>query len=163
MLLTILHQKNNFQNKEFLYLIEIPISNSAKYKMKCTVCWFRYSTTPNVTTLYTESSQAINFAFIFWLQTWPDHILNPTTQTSFHTHLSVIVTYLISVYHRKWRISIADSGTFHLNLTWSLTNHWPRASFPLILSSRGLHCHLSPVKDMMLRWIFLHTIWKCVL
>ena len=25
--------------------------------------WLRYSTTPNVTTLFTESSQAINFAF----------------------------------------------------------------------------------------------------
>ena len=35
-----------------------------------------------------------------------------------------------------------------------MTRHWPWASFPLIHGSRGLHCHLSPLKDIVckLRW-----------
>ena len=38
-------------------------------KMQLTGHWLRYSTSPNVTTLFTEKSQAINFAFIFLLHT----------------------------------------------------------------------------------------------
>ena len=39
-----------------------PICNSAKCKMKFTGHWLQYTTTSNVTTLFTESSQAIKFA-----------------------------------------------------------------------------------------------------
>ena len=49
-----------------------------------------------------------------------------------------------------WRVSIADSCTFHLNLTCrNETNHCPRASFQLIHGSRGLQCHYSPLKEIV--------------
>ena len=63
------------------------------------------------------------------------------------------VKYLISVYYRnlmcfnRWQLYI--SSKFNVSpCGWSLTNHWPRSSFPLKHGSRGLHCHLSPVKDI---------------
>ena len=52
------------------YLIELlPLCNSAKCKMKFTGQWLRYSTTPNVPALSTQSLQAINLAPIFFLET----------------------------------------------------------------------------------------------
>ena len=41
------------------------MGNSAKCKMKFMGHWLRNSTTQNVTTLFTESSQAMHFAFMF--------------------------------------------------------------------------------------------------
>ena len=48
-----------------------------------------------------------------------------------------------------WRVSIADSCTFYLNVTCRNAADWPRASFPLKHGSRVLHCHLSPLKDIV--------------
>ena len=62
-----------------------------------------------------------------------------------------------------WRVSIADSYTFHLNLMrHNVTNHWPRASFPLIHGSRGLLCHLNLLKDIVckLRYIVPNVLWR---
>ena len=54
-ILILLHLRKQFRTKVFLYLIELPICNSAKCKMKFTGHWLRYSTTPDVTTFFTES------------------------------------------------------------------------------------------------------------
>ena len=78
----------------FLYLVVLPISNSATCKMKFTGHWLRYSTTPNVTTIFTESSQAIQFAFIFLAANLTCHCLFSNSadhKKSFHINLSVIV------------------------------------------------------------------------
>ena len=49
-----------------------------------------------------------------------------------------------------WRVSIADSCTFHLNLTCrNATNHCARASIPLQHGSRGLQRRYSPLKDIV--------------
>ena len=62
-----------------------------------------------------------------------------------------------------WRVSIADSCTFHLNSTCrNATNHCPRASFPLIHGSRGLQRHYSPLKDIVckIRYIVANVLWR---
>ena len=59
-LLTLLHLRQSI-----FYLIELPMGNSAKCEMKFMGHWLRYSTTQNVTTIFNESSQAIQFAFMF--------------------------------------------------------------------------------------------------
>ena len=41
--------------------------------------WFRYSTTPNVPTLSSQSSQAKHLALIFLLQPLPSHWLYPNS------------------------------------------------------------------------------------
>ena len=71
--LILLHLKKS--NKSILYLIELPICNSAKCKIQFKGHWLLYSTTPNATTLFTDKTQAIKFTFIFLLQIWPDHCL----------------------------------------------------------------------------------------
>ena len=61
------------------------------------------------------------------------------------------------------RVSIADSCTFHRNLTCrNATNHCPRASFSLIHGSRGLQRHYSPLKDIVckLRYIVANALWR---
>ena len=66
-------------------------------------------------------------------------------------------------YYRNLTYLIADSCTFHLNLTCcNATNHCPRASFPLIHGSRGLQCHLSPLKNIVckLRCIVANVLWR---
>ena len=47
-----------------LYLIEVPLCNSAKCKMKFAGHWLRYSIKANVSTLSTQSLQALNLALI---------------------------------------------------------------------------------------------------
>ena len=66
----------------------------------------------------------------------------------------LIVIYLMSVYYRNltcfncWQSYILSK--FNVSQCgWLLTNHWLRASFPLIHSRRGLHCHLSPFKEIL--------------
>ena len=62
----------------------------------------------------------------------------------------VNVIYLMSVYSRnltcfnRWQLYISSKFNI-LQFGWSFTNHWPRALFPLICGSSGLHCHLRPV------------------
>ena len=63
---TKLHLRKTYPNRELLYLMELPICKSATCKVKFTGHWLRYSTTPNVSTTFTESTQAIKFAFIFF-------------------------------------------------------------------------------------------------
>ena len=61
------------------------------------------------------------------------------------------------------RVSIADSCTFHLNITCrNATNHCPRASIPLQHGSRGLQRHYSPLKDIVckLRYIVANILWR---
>ena len=79
-----------------------------------------------------------------------------------HTIYSIVI-YLIGVYNRKltccnrWQLYISSKlNASHCG--WSLINHWPRASFPLIHGSSGLHCHLSPLNDIVckLRWRLFH-------
>ena len=62
-----------FLYKVFSYLIELPICNSAKRKIKFTGHWLRYITTPNVPTLFTQSSQAKYLASLYFAATftWP--------------------------------------------------------------------------------------------
>ena len=60
--------------------------------MNFTGHWLRYSTTPNVPTLPTQSSQAINLAPIIFAATftWTLLMLQFQPQTSVNTHLSAI-------------------------------------------------------------------------
>ena len=75
-----------------------------------------------------------------------------------------ILLYTLWVFTiETWRVLIADSCTFHLNLTCcNATNHCPRASFPLLHGSRGLHCHWGLFKDMVckLRYIVANVLWR---
>ena len=76
--------------------------------------------------------------------------------------LTSIVIYLIRVYYWNLNVSIANSCTFHLNLTCrNATNHWLLASFSLIHGSRGLHCHWSMLKDIVckLRYTAANVLW----
>ena len=62
-----------------------------------------------------------------------------------------------------WRVSIADSCTFHLNLTCrNATNHCSRASIPLQPGSRGLQRRYSPLKDIVckIRYIVANILWR---
>ena len=62
-----------------------------------------------------------------------------------------------------WPVSIADSCTFHINLTYrDATNHCPQASIPLKHGSRGLQCRYSPLKDIVckLKYIVSNTLWR---
>ena len=62
-----------------------------------------------------------------------------------------------------WRVSIANSCTFHLHLTCrNATNHCARASIPLQHGSRGLQRHYSPLKDIVckLRYIVANILWR---
>ena len=67
-LLTFLHLRKYFPNKAFLFLIELPICNSAKCKLKFMGQWLRYNTTPNVTTYFNKNSQAISLLSYVLLQ-----------------------------------------------------------------------------------------------
>ena len=62
-------------NKVSSYLIELPICNLAKCKIKFTGHRLQYSTTPNLPTLFSQSSQSKNLALIFLLQSLPGHCL----------------------------------------------------------------------------------------
>ena len=65
-LLTIKQLRKYFPCKAFSYLIELPICNLAECKIQLTSHWLRFSTTPNVPTLFTQSSQAKkNSVYIF--------------------------------------------------------------------------------------------------
>ena len=62
-----------------------------------------------------------------------------------------------------WCVSIADSCTFHLNLTCrNATNHCARASIPLQHGSRGLQRRYSPLKDIVckFRYIVANISWR---
>ena len=63
-----------YSNNLFLSLIELSLCNSPKCKLKFTGHWLRYSTTPNVPTLFTQSSQAKNLALSI-LKPLPGHCL----------------------------------------------------------------------------------------
>ena len=65
--------ENNFLTKYFCIGLPITICNSAQCKIKFTGQW--YSTTTNVPNIFTDSSKAIKFAYIFLLQTWPGDCL----------------------------------------------------------------------------------------
>ena len=67
---------------------------------KLTGHWFRYSTKPNVPTLFTQSSQAKNLVFIFLLQPY-SFMFKFQPQTSAHTHLSVIAPYNVTTSSTK--------------------------------------------------------------
>ena len=64
----------------YLYLIELPIS-----KINFTGHWLRYSTTPNVTNIFTESSQAIKVALILFaaILNWSLHFFLVQTTDKF--------------------------------------------------------------------------------
>ena len=76
-------------------------------------------------------------------------------------HVLIYTLWVFTI--ENWCVSIADSFTFYLNLTCGkATNHWPRASFPLMHGSRGIHCHWSPLKDIVckLRYIVANALWR---
>ena len=74
-LLTLSHLGIEFSNKLFLSLIELSLCNSPKCKLKFTGHWLRYSTTPNVPTLSTQSSQAKNLALSIFVETFTRSLL----------------------------------------------------------------------------------------
>ena len=81
-----------------------------------------------------------------------------------NTPVQPILLYTLWVFTiETWRVSIADSCTFHLNLTCrNVTNHCLRASIPLIHGSRGQQCHYSLLKGNVckLRYIVANVLWR---
>ena len=51
-------------------MLELTICNSVTVEIKFKGRWLRYSTTPNVPTLFTQSSHAKILAFIFFAETF---------------------------------------------------------------------------------------------
>ena len=64
-----------FSNKLFLSLVELSLCNSQKCKLKFTGHWLWYSTTPNVPTLTTQSSQAKILALSIFAATFTRSVL----------------------------------------------------------------------------------------
>ena len=58
-----------------LSLIELSLCNSPKCKLKFKVHWLRYSTTPNVPTFSTQSSQAKNLLLSIFAETFTRSLL----------------------------------------------------------------------------------------
>ena len=79
-------------------------------------------------------------------------------------HHFIVIYLIISVYYRnlrcfnRWQLYILLNNVSYFG--WSLTNHWPRALFPIKHDCRGLNCHQPahgyplPVKipSLMLYW-----------
>ena len=78
------YQLKDIKIQILLFLLHLRISNQSIFESDITTNmqfskvqnaiyfkghWLRYSTTPSVTTLFSEKSQAMNFAFIFLLHT----------------------------------------------------------------------------------------------
>ena len=64
-----------FQTNYFRTLIDLSLYNSPKCKLKFTGHWLRYSTTPNVPTLSTQSSQVKNLALSIFAATFTRSLL----------------------------------------------------------------------------------------
>ena len=70
-------------------------------------------------------------------------------------HPFIVIYLIISVYYRnlrcfnRWQLYILFN-------CWSLTNHWPRALFPIKHDCRGLNCHFNlltvKIPSLMLYW-----------
>ena len=73
-------------------MIELLLCNSPKCKLKFMGHWLRYSTTPNVPTRSTQSSQAKNLALSIFVATFTRSLLMFwfRQQTKVNTNLSVI-------------------------------------------------------------------------
>ena len=85
---------------------------------------------------------------------------NGQTRTNKYTTL-LYTLWVLTI--ETWRVSIADSCTFHLNLTCrNATYHCARASIPLQHGSRGLQCRYSPLKDIVckLRYIVANILLR---
>ena len=87
----------------YYFCISNIICNSVKYKMKFKGLWLWCSTMPNVTTLFTKSSQEMKLAFIFFAATLDlviAYFLILTIE-SCHTHLSVIAPNNAAIFSTK--------------------------------------------------------------
>ena len=103
----------------------------------------------------------IDYALKNGRRKWQKDYLAYVTQ---HITLWFSLIYTLWVFTiETWRVSIADSCTFHLYLTCrNATNHCPRASLPFIHGSRGLQRHKSPLMDIVckLRYIVANVLWR---
>ena len=68
-------------------------------------------------------------------------------------HPFIVIYLIISVYYRnlrcfnRWQLYILFNNVSYFG--WSLTNHWPRALFPIKHDCRGLNCHLNLLTDIL--------------
>ena len=68
-------------------------------------------------------------------------------------HPFIVIYLLISVYYRnlrcfdRWQLYILFKNVSYFG--WSLTNHWPRALFPIWHDCRGLNCHFNLLTDIL--------------
>ena len=71
-------------------------------------------------------------------------IWNVQSASPYDEWLTIVIDLINLMRFNRWQLYI--SSKFNVSQCgWSLTNHWPQASFPIIHGSRGLHNHLSPV------------------
>ena len=65
----------------------------------------------------------------------------------------IVIYLIISVYYRnlrcfnRWQLYILSNNVSYFG--WSLTNHWPRALFPIKHDCRGLICHFNLLTDIL--------------
>ena len=68
-------------------------------------------------------------------------------------HPFIVIYLTISVYYRNlrcfnhWQLYILFNNVSYFG--WSLTNHWPRALFPIKHDCRGLNCHFNLLTDIL--------------
>ena len=68
-------------------------------------------------------------------------------------HPFIVIYLIISVYYRnlrcfnRWQLYILFNNVSYFG--WSLTNHWPRALFPIKHDCRGLNCHFNLLTDIL--------------
>ena len=68
-------------------------------------------------------------------------------------HHFIVIYLIISVYYRnlrcfnRWQLYILFNNVSYFG--WSLTNHWPRALFPIKHDCRGLNCHFNLFTDIL--------------
>ena len=68
-------------------------------------------------------------------------------------HPFIVIYLIISVYYRnlrcfnRWQLYILFNNVFYFG--WSLTNHWPRALFPIKHDCRGLNCQFNLLTDIL--------------
>ena len=68
-------------------------------------------------------------------------------------HPFIVIYLIISVYYwnlrcfNRWQLYILFNNMSYFG--WSLTNHWPRALFPIKHDCRGLNCHFNLLTDIL--------------
>ena len=89
----------------------------------------------------------IHYLILAW-QTLIDRIIDRIMY-----HPFILLYLIISVYYRnlrcfnRWQLYILFNNVSYFG--WSLTNHWPRALFPIKHDCRGLDCHFNLLTDIL--------------